>query len=205
MRVRAVVENAQGSLQRSLTIDECKGEKECAFCKKSVENVCGIRFCGLSVSHSGCFSFWVSIPMWEMPAWERNCGRCMWLWRMRRRQARSMKVPMRTIKRPMAECMIHWICVRFWNRKKKRVDMNRKEPGECGLCAIMTGCRSGWNRSEKQGKARMPFIREVGINCTPLCMENCGRSWFCRPRFWWFFRCCIWWIMRGYIRRRIWF
>lgn len=31
----------------------------------------------------------------------------------------SMKVPMRTIKRPMAECMIHWICVRFWNRKKK--------------------------------------------------------------------------------------
>ena len=26
--------NAQGSLQRSLTIDECKGEKECAFCKK---------------------------------------------------------------------------------------------------------------------------------------------------------------------------
>ena len=40
----------------------------------------------------------------------------------------------------------------------------------------MTGCRSGWNRSEKQGKARMPFIREVGINCTPLCMENCGRS-----------------------------
>jgi hypothetical protein len=51
------VENAQGSLQRSLTIDECKGEKECAFCKKSVENVCGIRFCGLSVSHSGCFSF----------------------------------------------------------------------------------------------------------------------------------------------------
>lgn len=28
----------------------------------------------------------------------------------------------------------------------------------------------------KQGKARMPFIREVGINCTPLCMENCGRS-----------------------------
>ncbi len=22
-------------------------------------------------------------------------------------------------KRPMAECMIHWICVRFWNRKKK--------------------------------------------------------------------------------------
>lgn len=61
-------------------------------------------------------------------------------------------------------------------QKEKRVDMNRKEPGECGLCAIMTGCRSGWNRSEKQGKARMPFIREVGINCTPLCMENCGRS-----------------------------
>lgn len=34
MRVRAVVENAQGSLQRSLTIDECKGEKECAFAKR---------------------------------------------------------------------------------------------------------------------------------------------------------------------------
>ncbi len=50
--------NAQGSLQRSLTIDECKGEKANApFAKKSVENVCGIRFCGLSVSHSGCFSF----------------------------------------------------------------------------------------------------------------------------------------------------
>ena len=57
MRVRAVAENAQRSLQRSLTIDECKGEKECAFCKKSVENVCGIRFCGLSVSHLDCFSF----------------------------------------------------------------------------------------------------------------------------------------------------
>ena len=44
-------------LQRSLTIDDCKGGKGCAFYKKSVENVCGIRFCGLSVSHSGCFSF----------------------------------------------------------------------------------------------------------------------------------------------------
>ena len=57
MRVRAVVENAQGSLQRFLMIDECKGEKECAFYKKSVENVCGIRFCGLSVLHLDYFSF----------------------------------------------------------------------------------------------------------------------------------------------------
>lgn len=37
-------------------------------------------------------------------------------------------------------------------QKEKRVDMNRKEPGECGLCAIMTGCRSGWNRSENRGR-----------------------------------------------------
>lgn len=45
-----------------------------------------------------------------------------------------------------------WI-VRNYDRLQKRVEQIRK-----------------------QGKARMPFIREVGINCTPLCMENCGRS-----------------------------
>lgn len=60
-------------------------------------------------------------------------------------------------------------------QKEKRVDMNRRESGDRGLYAIMTDCRRGWNRSEKQGKALMTFIREVGINCTPLCMENCGR------------------------------
>ena len=56
--------------------------------------------------------------------------------------------------------------------------MNRKESGDRGLYAIMTDCRSGWNRLEKQGKARMPFIRETGINCTPLCMESCGKTDF---------------------------
>lgn len=37
-------------------------------------------------------------------------------------------------------------------QKEKRVDMNRRESGDRGLYAIMTDCRSGWNRSEKQGR-----------------------------------------------------
>ena len=59
---------------------------------------------------------------------------------------------------------------------RKILEQKEKKSGYRGLYAIMTGCRSGWNRSEKQGKVRMPFIRETGINCTPLCMESCGKN-----------------------------
>lgn len=45
-----------------------------------------------------------------------------------------------------------WI-VRNYDRLQKRVEQIRKT-----------------------GEGTYAFIREVGINCTPLCMENCGRS-----------------------------
>lgn len=59
-------------------------------------------------------------------------------------------------KRPMAECMIHWICVRFWNRKKK----SGYEPqGAWGMWIVRNYDRlqKRVEQIRKTGKARMPL------------------------------------------------
>ena len=85
-------------------------------------------------------------------------------------------MPMRTIKRPNGGMYDTLDMHKILEQKEKK---SGYEPqGAWGMWIVRNYDRlqKRWNRSEKQGKARMPFIREVGINCTPLCMENCGRS-----------------------------